>query len=157
MVFSLAIPRNWWVNGFDGKNSSQLFFIGDRVEEFDTIRQNLHTIWRDYQERYKEIIITRHQLSTDPGCYTIHFQYYKAFCLTNVSLLVEVTFILLGEGISDDDLSRADHLLRMLVKHTIPLYRYSIVGLNVHNLIHLMRCVKMWGTLGLVLLHLWIL
>ena len=67
--------------------------------------------------------------------------------MTHVSLLVEGTFILLGEGTSDDNLTRADHLLRMFVKHINTLNRDSIVGLNVHNLIHLTRCVNMWGTL----------
>jgi hypothetical protein len=37
--------------------------------------------------------------------------------LTQFSLLVERSFILLAEGISDDDITR-DHLLRMFVKHT---------------------------------------
>jgi hypothetical protein len=67
--------------------------------------------------------------------------------MTHFSLLIEGTFILLGEGTSDDNLTRADHLLRMFVKHIDTLNRDSIVGLNVHNLIHLTRCVKMWGTL----------
>ena len=60
---------------------------------------------------------------------------------------MEATYLLLGEGISNDVLQRADYLLHMFVKAASTLYETSFVGLNVHNLLHLVPLVRKWGPL----------
>jgi len=68
--------------------------------------------------------------------------YFKHFCC-----LVEATYILLSEGITTNDLKRADTLLNFFVTNAAHLYGKNIVSLNVHNLTHLVHFVKMWGPL----------
>ena len=55
--------------------------------------------------------------------------------------------MLLGQGITQDDLSRAGDLLTQFVKTLEELYGVRMVTLNVHNLTHLVQCVRMWGPL----------
>lgn len=72
--------------------------------------------------------------------------------LKHFSTLVEATYILLGEGISNEDLERADLLLTVFVKSSEGLYGQNFMGLNVHSLLHLVTCVKKMGTsLGMVM------
>ncbi|XP_076113737.1 uncharacterized protein LOC143082060 [Mytilus galloprovincialis] len=67
--------------------------------------------------------------------------------LKHFSTLVEATYILLGEGISNEDLERADLLLTVFVKSSEGLYGQNFMGLNVHSLLYLVTCVKKWGPL----------
>ena len=56
------------------------------------------------------------------------------------------------EAIAEVNLQRAEILLNSFVKTTDKLYAASVVGLNVHNLLHLCDCVRKWGSyLGLIL------
>ena len=65
--------------------------------------------------------------------------------LKHLSLLVEATYILLEEGITEADLKRSNLLLNIFVKTTPRLYDLNIIGLNFHNLLHLTECVRKWG------------
>lgn len=60
---------------------------------------------------------------------------------------MEATYILLGEGITEDELQHAHSLLCAFMKHSEALYGKAIMGLNFHNLIHLVPCVRKWGPL----------
>ena len=72
--------------------------------------------------------------------------------LKHLSLLVEVTYILLEEGITEADLGRANLLLNIFVKTTSGLYDLNIIGLNFHNLLHLRVCKKMGSNVVMVML-----
>ncbi|VDI25225.1 Hypothetical predicted protein [Mytilus galloprovincialis] len=138
---------------FDSKNSKEPFYIGKRVDEVDSI---IKTIQPPYFLRRLPRKINgnyNHWKASEFRSWLLYFSLpalqniLPDIYLTHYSLLVEGTFILLGEGISEADLRRADLLLRTFVRNLNLLYRDSIVGLNAHNLIHLTRCVRMWGPL----------
>ena len=59
---------------------------------------------------------------------------------------------MLGEGISQFDLQRADMLLNNFTSLVVTLYDPSLVSLNVHNLTHLAAFVEKWGIMGMALL-----
>lgn len=63
------------------------------------------------------------------------------------SCLVEATYLMLSEGISKEDLRRADVLYRHFVEQSGNIYGQQLLSLNMHNLTHTVDCVKMWGPL----------
>ena len=67
--------------------------------------------------------------------------------LENYSCLEESIYLLLGDAISPADLDRAESLLTVFIKHFGTCYGKENVGMNVHNLGHLVDGVRQWGPL----------
>jgi hypothetical protein len=68
--------------------------------------------------------------------------------LNHFSLLSEATFLLLGDDIVEEELTRADYLLQLFYHQFPILYSTSrgSCGLNVHNVgSHLVYFVRQWG------------
>ena len=61
--------------------------------------------------------------------------------------LVEAVFLLLGDCITKEDVSRAQHLIEVFVKHYGAAYGKENMGQNVHNLTHMVDSVRQWGPL----------
>ena len=67
--------------------------------------------------------------------------------LTHFSCLAEAIYILFQEGITQEELERAETLLHTYVANVQQLYGERFMSLNVHNLTHMANCVKLWGPL----------
>ena len=67
--------------------------------------------------------------------------------LEQYSCLVKCIYLLLGDAISPADLARAESLLTIFIKQLGTCYGKENVGMNVHNLGHLVDGVRQWGPL----------
>jgi hypothetical protein len=68
--------------------------------------------------------------------------------LNHLSLLSEAIYLLLGDCITEEELCRADILLKEFYKKSPVLYPGGSCGLNVHNAgAHLVHFVRLWGPL----------
>ncbi|XP_064463072.1 uncharacterized protein LOC135373982 [Ornithodoros turicata] len=66
---------------------------------------------------------------------------------SHLAKLSEAVHILLGQEITEQDISHADELLRSFVYHCIGLYGESFMTFNVHALLHLAESVRYLGPL----------
>ena len=138
---------------FEEKNSSEEFFIGNQMDDIDKMLKTIKP--PHYIKRLPSKVSSTymHWKASEIRSWLLYYSVpvlrgiLPDIYLTHYSLLVEGTNILLTEGITAADLTRAELLLRMFVKHANILYKDSIVGLNMHNLVHLPQCVKMLGPL----------
>ena len=62
--------------------------------------------------------------------------------LEHYSLLVHAIYLLLQESISETDLDQAERCLQTFSKYFDRLYSQRFCTLNVHNLLHLVDCVR---------------
>ena len=67
--------------------------------------------------------------------------------LEHYSLLAHAIFLLLQESISEDNLNQAERCLQTCCKYFQTLYGQRFYTLNVHNLLHLVDCVRDLGPL----------
>lgn len=67
--------------------------------------------------------------------------------MKHLSLLVSALFLLLKEGITFQDINKADDLLLEFVVRFQLLYGEASMTFNVHLLTHLTKSVKLWGPL----------
>ncbi|XP_033725139.1 LOW QUALITY PROTEIN: uncharacterized protein LOC117315101 [Pecten maximus] len=149
----LGVTKRMLSFWFNSKYSSKPYFIGSKVTDIDKILRNIkppymiHRLPRTLSNNYhhwKASELRNWLLFYSLPCLNGHLpQIYN----THFSCLVEGTYLLLTEGISSDDLTRADALLRTFVSNIQRLYGKECMSLNVHNLTHLMPFVKLWGPL----------
>lgn len=67
--------------------------------------------------------------------------------MTHLLKLVEAIHILCSTKISEDDLDRADNLLKSFVEEYESLYGKENMVFNIHLLLHLVKCVRLNGPL----------
>ncbi|WAQ94315.1 hypothetical protein MAR_006786 [Mya arenaria] len=149
----LGITKKLLSFWLDNKHSSEMYYIGKRVNEVDNKLMQItppHSISRLPR---KLSTTMKHWKASELRAWLL---FYSLPCLKDIlpdiylkhySLLVEAVFILLTEGISHEDLHRADQILHMFLKTAPALYHDNIMGLNMHNLLHLTTCVRNWGPL----------
>lgn len=136
----------------DTRNSAETFYIGKHVKNIDKLLKNICPPYL-ISRLPRKLSLMAHWKASELRAWLL---FYGIPCLKgklenthliHFSTLVEATYILLGEGITESDLQRAHSLLCGFVKHTEKLYGKATMGLNFHNLTHLVACVKKWGPL----------
>lgn len=138
---------------FDQKHSGTSYYIGQNISEIDRILKSvqppylIHRLPRILSgtfQHWKASELRNWLLFYAVPCLEEYLPmlYLKHFCC-----LVEAVYILLSEGITTDDLKKADRLLNFFVSNASYLYGKNFVSLNVHNLTHLTEFVRMWGPL----------
>ena len=136
----------------DTKDSEKCFYIGKHMKEIDKIMKKIHPPYM-MSRLPRKLSAMAHWKASEFRSWLL---FYAIPCLKgkladvhliHFSTLVEATYILLGEGISEMELQRAHSLLCAFVKHTEKLYGQAALGLNFHNLTHLVSCVRRWGPL----------
>ncbi|XP_033730842.1 uncharacterized protein LOC117320344 [Pecten maximus] len=141
---------NFW---FDSTYFDRPHFIGHKMKEIDVILKKITPPYLVIRLPRKLSNTLHHWKASELRSWLL---YYSIPCLkgrlldvylTHYSLLVEATQTLLGEGITEDDLQRSDLLLHHFVKSADTLYGDNFLGLNVHNLLHIVPCVRKWGPL----------
>lgn len=138
---------------FDPGHSSETFSIYEEIKGVDEDLKNIkppyvvhrlprvitntHSHWKASELRNWLLFYSLPCLKDRlPNVYIVHY-----------SCLVEAIYILLREGISSQDLRRADQLLQTFVRNVQVLYGERFMSLNVHNLTHMVQFVKSWGPL----------
>lgn len=138
---------------FNATSAGKPYFIGSKIREVDKLLKSIKPPYLINRLPRKLSNTLHHWKASELRSWLL---FYSLPCLRDIlpdvylkhfSLLVEATYLLLGEGISSEDLQRADLLLTMFVKSAEGLYGKAFMGLNVHNLLHLVGCVKKWGPL----------
>lgn len=136
---------------FDVTSFGKAYYIGKKVQEVDNMLKKITPPYSIHRLPRKLSNTMIHWKASELRSWLL---YYSLPCLqgilpdiylTHFSLLVESTYILLGEGICEQDLLRADKLLCTFVKCAGRLYGPNFLGLNVHNLPHLVPMVRKWG------------
>lgn len=149
----LGVTKKFLDYWFQSTYSKESFYIGKSIGEIDKILKRIqppyiiHRLPRILSNNY------HHWKASELRNWLL---FYSLPCLldllpsvylTHFSCLVEATYILLSEGLSFQDLERADVLLRKFVSNVQKLYGDNAMSLNVHNLTHLTHFVKQWGPL----------
>ncbi|KAK3107405.1 hypothetical protein FSP39_013796 [Pinctada imbricata] len=150
----LGIVKKLMELWFHGKSYQMTYFIGHEITDIDCMLKKikppyvLKRLPRRIENNYQ------HWKASEMRSWLL---YYSLPCISESSLpevyihhyacLVEAIYLLLGEDISESDLQRAERLLNSFYEHFAELYMDSAVGLNVHNLYHLVQCVRYWGPL----------
>ena len=139
----LGVSKKLLVLWTDSRNSDRPFYIGKHIKALDKVMKGIYPPYmisrlprklsaKDHWKASWLLFYASPSLNERlEGTYLVHF-----------STLVEATYILLGEGITEDDLQRAHTLMCAFVKHTEKLYGKSVLGQNFHNLTHLVSCVR---------------
>lgn len=150
----LGITKKLLDQWFDAKSSKEEdFYIGDKTAEVD---QRLAGIQPPYIIHRTPRSIGNTLKNWKASEFRNWLLFYAIPCLINIlpdvylkhfSLLVEATYLLLSTGITAADLNKANILLHAFLKNAQLLYGQNFMGLNVHNLVHLVAMVKMWGPL----------
>ena len=151
--FLLGILKKLMTLWIDGSSFEKPFFIGHKLKEIDRTLKNIKTPYIIHRTPRKIQNNVNHWKASEfrsfllyyglpclkghlPDCYLEHF-----------ACLVEATFLLLQEKITENDLNRSEMLLDVFYKCMAPLYGEETCGLNVHNISHIVECVKNWGPL----------
>ena len=136
----------------DTKNSDRPFYIGKYIKALDKAMKQICPPYM-ISRLPRTISAKDHWKASEFRSWLL---FYAIPCLTgrlegtyllHFSTLVEATYILLGEGITENELQHAHALLCAFVEHTEKMYGKSVLGLNFHNLTHLVACVRQWGPL----------
>lgn len=138
---------------FNASSFEKPYFVGNRIKEVDHLIKNIAPPYLINRLPRKLSNTLHHWKASELRSWLL---FYSLPCLKDIlpdlylkhfSTLVEATHLLLGEGISSEDLDRADVLLNVFVKSAEVLYGKEFMGLNVHSLLHLVMCVQKWGPL----------
>jgi hypothetical protein len=148
----LGIAKKLMTRWFDGKSYQEPYFIGHQTAAIDTMLKNIQPPYLIHRLPRK-VSKYSHWKASEIRSWLL---FYSVPCLldilppvfiTHLASLVEAVHIMLGEGISAMDLQRADVLIHSFCSNCATLYGENIMGLNVHNLPHLVECVRQWGPL----------
>ena len=148
----LGITNKFLTLWFDNKSANQAYYTGNQIKEVDKIMKSITPPYL-IKRLPRKLSNTMHHWSASELRSWLLF--YALPCLSgklpNLYLkhfrtVVEATYILLGEGIAEVNLQRAEILLNSFVKTTDKLYAASVVGLNVHNLLHFVWLCKHMGS-----------
>lgn len=138
---------------FNATSYEQPYFIGHLIKDFDKYMKNISPPYLINRLPRKLSNTMHHWKASEIRSWLL---FYALPCLLgklpdlylkHFSTLVEATYLLLGEGVSNEDLERAELLLTVFVKSSERLYGQNFMGLNVHSLLHVVTCVKNWGPL----------
>jgi hypothetical protein len=149
----LGVTKKFLDMWFDSKYKDTPHYIGDRVKVLDNLMKaicppylvhrsprvlsNTYSHWKASELRnwllFYSVPLLKGIL---PEVYLKHY-----------ACLVEGTYILLSEGIANQDLNRADLLLKLFVQNMENLYGEETLSLNIHNLTHSVDIVQQWGPL----------
>lgn len=139
---------------FSPTNSKQPYFIGKHLKEINRTLSAMKP--PDYVERLPRNLEQNYS-HFKASEYQAWLLYYAIPCLKgylgdkyliHFALFSEAIFILLNDMIDEDDLLRAEGLLRKFYEQFSELYKEGSCGLNVHNVgCHLVHYVTEWGPL----------
>ncbi|KAL5020963.1 hypothetical protein ScPMuIL_000118 [Solemya velum] len=138
---------------FDKKHSSEPYNIHQEMTEIDN---DLKNIKPPYIIHRLPRVLTNTYSKWKASELRNWLLFYSLPCLkgrlpeiylTHFSCLVEAIYLLLQEGINMQDLHRAKQLLQAFVTNVEQLYGKKFMSLNVHNLIHTVNLVELWGPL----------
>ena len=128
-------------------------FLGSKVKSIDKYLKNvkppylIHRLPRRIENHYG------HWKAPELRAWLLFYSlpilkaYLPRTYLEHYSCLEESIYLLLGDAISTADLDRAESLLTVFIKHFGTCYGKETVGMNVHNLGHLVDGVRQWGPL----------
>ncbi len=138
---------------FDSSYNGKPFYIGKYLQEIDSTLVTITPPYMIHRLPRKLAKTMHHWKASELRSWLLYYgvpclqTYLPEDYLVHFSLLVESTHLLLTEGISEQDLQRAEQLLGVFVKCAGKLYGNNFMGLNVHNLVHLVSIVRNWGPL----------
>ncbi|XP_062604037.1 uncharacterized protein LOC134265829 isoform X2 [Saccostrea cucullata] len=148
----LGIVKSLMCKWFSTKNKAADYFVGENIQEISRRMESLKPPYsierlpRNLEKHYQ------HFKATELQSWLL---YYALPCiedflddqfLENYSCLSESIYILLGDKISQTDITRAEDLLQQFYSSFERLYGEGSCGLNVHNTgLHLSHFVKLWG------------
>lgn len=149
----LGVCKKFLELWFDTKNSQQAWYIGDKMKIIDTLLRSIKPpnfihrrprILTKTYHHWKASELRNWLLFYALPCLKGHLPHVY---LVHFSCLVEATYILLGTGISSAELVRSEKLFNAFYANTATLYNSNLMGMNIHNLCHLVDFVKRWGPL----------
>ncbi|XP_052212666.1 uncharacterized protein LOC127831685 [Dreissena polymorpha] len=149
----LGISKKFLSLWFDTKNVDKPYYIGGKIKEVDKMMKMVTPPYVIKRLPRKLSNTLQHWKASELRSWLLFYSLpvlngiLPETYLKHFSLIVEAIYILLGEGITNEDIERADHLLNVFVKTVDALYDSSVLGLNIHNLLHLCDCVRKWGPL----------
>jgi hypothetical protein len=149
----LGVTKKLLTLWFDGKNYKEPFFLGHQMSHIDKLLKVIappHTIRRLPRKLSGNY---QHWKASELRSWLLYYSlpclksYLPPVHLQHFACLVEATYLLLGSSITANDLQEADKLLFAFNDNFGDLYGKAAVGLNVHNLLHIVQCVRDWGPL----------
>ena len=138
---------------FDTVNQDKHFYIGRKVKAIDLCIKSIKPPYLIHRLPRKIENTFNHWKASELRSWLL---FYSLPCLKghlpenfliHYSCLVEAVFLLLGDCISEEQIKRAEQLIKVFVKHYETIYGKENMGLNVHNLIHMVDGVRNWGPL----------
>jgi len=149
----LGVTKKFLDYWFDSKFKDQPFYIGKNMIDIDKLMRQIQPLYVIH--RLPRILSNtyHHWKASELRNWLLFYSlpclqdFLPSVYLTHFSCLVEATYLLLTEGLTSDDLARAELLLGTFVKNVQRLYGDNAMSLNVHNLTHLVHFVKQWGPL----------
>ena len=149
----LGVTKKLMSLWFDSENQGKPFFLGSKVKSIEKFLRNVkppylvHRLPRKIENNYG------HWKASEFRSWLLFYSipvlktFLRRTYLEHYSCLVESIYLLLGDAISPADLARAESLLTVFIKHFGTCYGKENVGMNVHNLGHLVDGVRQWGPL----------
>ena len=148
----LGVAKNFLTLWTDSGNKDRPYYIGKHVKALDKVMKGICPPYM-VSRLPRKLSAKDHWKASEYRSWLLFYAVpclrgkLEATYLLHFSTLVEAVYILLGEGITENDLQGAESLLCAFVKHSEELYGMSVMGLNFHNLTHLVSCVRQWGPL----------
>lgn len=148
----LGTTRQLTMLWFDSTSHSRLYYVGQHIESVNKRLKSIRppvTISR----RPRKLCERKKWHANEWRSWLL---YYSLPCLEGIlparylkhhCLLVSAIFLLLKDEISNHELDRATVYLGTYCTEFSKLYSEDLIYFNVHLLLHLGKCVKLWGPL----------